>query len=357
MNTSKVIKISLDKVARALRLCFFLNIPVALWGRRGVGKSSVVAQSVPTGWKLYDFRASDKEASDIGGIPFPVDSKEDKIKRIEYLMTKLLPFDSQEKCIVLLDEFDRSPDLSVQNAMLQLVLDRKVNGHDLSPNARIVIAGNGATDIGTIPLSSASAGRMLHLYIETDDDSAVKAWQNWAIESGEVSTALTSFAEFKNEVWRSAKDAGELEELGSPTPRTFVMADRVYQAARNESVKFEVSDLLLPMIAGCIGRVAALELLSWYKICEQAPTMEEIADNPTGAKLPTEDGVYCALGLTIARHAKEERNGTVDAYATYISRWTPERARFAFTHLLREQSKAATSPAYLKWNKAQEAKL
>lgn len=356
---SSVLKIALDKAARAMRVCFYANLTCALWGRRGVGKSSVVLQSVPKGWGFYDFRLSDKEASDVGGIPFPVDS-ESGSKRVEYLMTKQLPFDSEEKCVVLLDEFDRTADLSVQNAALQLTLDRRINGHPLSPNARIVIAGNGATDVGTIPLSSASAGRMVHLYIETDDEQARNAWQQWAKTANlklsdklsmQVSPMLQSFAEYKSDVWTSAKDIAELEEYGSPTPRTFVMADTLFQACKQ--VNFETADILLPLLAGCVGMAAATEMLGWYKVCESAPTVGEIIANPRSAKLPDQLGVQFALGLTLARHAKALANGEVDSIATYIARWSREQARFAFTHLIREQPRAATSKAYLNWEKQQ----
>lgn len=389
-----MIKLPLTAVARALRLHFIADIPVALWDFVGVGKSSVVAQSVPKGWGLYDVRLSDKEASDLGGIPYPVEQQpaEPKgkakavkmapgapqvegegnpriIRKVEYLMSSLLPFDSEEKCVVLFDEFDRTPDLSVQNAALQLVLDRRINGHYLSKGARIVIAGNGNTDQGTIPLTSASANRMGHLYVDSKSDRAIEAWLEWAKGCSDVSPELQSFASYKSEVWHGKQDPRrQLEEYGFPTPRSFVMADKLWrvsqeiQAERDrEAIKgktgkelpgFEVADIILPTMAGCVGQSAAVEMLGWFAICKEAPKLEEIAKDPAGCRLPSQHGIMFALGVTMARNAKGQSTKVIDAFAQYVARWPKEQAAAGFSYLLNEESKAASSPHYLAWQQA-----
>ncbi len=342
---STILKVSLSQAARALRLCYVSNQPVALWGPSGVGKSDVVRQSVPQGWKFYDVRLSDKEATDLGGIPMP----NSKTGRVEYMPSSLLPLDTDEKCIVLFDEVDRTSDMSVQNMMLQIVLDRSINGHKLSPNARIVLAGNGVTDVGTMPLSTAACRRMCHLYIESQNEAALGSWLSWAKDS-DCTSALQSFAKYRNDVWVNGSAPAEFEELASPSARTWVMADKLYQASL--TVKFETADIILPLLAGCIGKAGAIELLAWYKLHAEAPTVEEIAKSPSTAKLPTTLGVFFALGTTLAREAKIAERPESDAFATYISRWPMEQAGFAFTGLLSAKPEVATSAAYRQWQKS-----
>src|SRR6266850_1398983 len=104
-----ITKINLEQAARAIAVCCAANIPVALWGPVGVGKSAVTKQvAEKSKLRLFDFRLSDKEPSDLGGIPYPVDGK------LRYLVTDNLPLDSDEKAIVFLDEFDRC-DVAVMN--------------------------------------------------------------------------------------------------------------------------------------------------------------------------------------------------------------------------------------------------
>lgn len=382
ITAQKVLVLPLDAIQRALRVLFLANLVAALWGRRGWGKSTLVRDSVPNGWGFYDFRLSDKEPSDLGGIPFPVERDHtvwreqadgitlkkltEKRRMVEYLMTPLLPFDTDERCVVCFDEVDRTPDLSVQNVMLQLTLDRQINGHKLSKNARIVLCGNGATDMGTTSLSDALAGRACHFYVDTDSNEALNSWLDWAADR-DVSGGLQSFAKHNHDVWTSAKDAGSLEEYGSPTPRNFVAADKLYAVAKaaqelSDSSKgakgFITRDILLPIVAGCVGQAAAIKLIGWYRICEAIPTIEEIKASPAKAPLPNPEdskdlhGVYFALGMTLARLSKDAKNGTVDALTTYVARWPREQARFTFTHMSKQQPLTVTSPSYVKWEKA-----
>lgn len=373
----------LNGIRRALRVCFMANKVGAMWGLRGFGKSTLVRDSVPEGWGFYDYRLSDKEASDLGGIPFPIErevmvwretagnpAKLTQVKEtrrvVEYLMTTQLPFDTDERCVINFDEADRTSDLSVQNVMLQLTLDRQINGHRLSKNARIVLCGNGATDVGTTSLSDALAGRACHFYVDTDSEAALNSWLDWAADNT-VSGGLQSFAKHNHDVWTSAKGAGDLEEYGSPTPRTFVCADELYsvckaaQEAHNDSngkKGFITEDLILPIIAGCVGQSSALKLIAWYRICEAVPTIDEICNSPLKCKLPEASdpkdtlGIYFCLGMTLARYVKSAGNGKIDALAAYVTRWPREQARFTFTHMIRNQPVIATSPAFMKWDKS-----
>lgn len=339
-------KVNLEQIARAIVLAFAADIPVALWGPVGIGKSSIIAQVRDgLGWRLYDVRLSDKEPSDLGGIPMPDNGA------LRYLMPSLLPFDSDEKAVVLFDEYDRS-ETAVQNVTLQIVLDRSVNGHKLSPNARIVIAGNGSADAGTTPLSKAAASRMVHLYVEAESQEALASYQQWAEAHG-ISAATRSFAKYRNEVWTNGRaTAGELEELAVACPRTFDMADRIIRAA--EQVDFETRDILPALVAGCVGTAAAVELLAWHKLCKDAPTAEQIVTDPQHCKLPTDLGVYYALTMTLSELAKKAKPQAVEAFASYGLRWPEEQASYLMKRLADANPRVVTGQAFVQWRKRQQ---
>jgi len=355
---SNVIQIDLGAIGRAIRLCFIANVVSAVWGRRGWGKSSIYQQAIPPGWEYWPFYTSDKEPQDIGGLPFPVERilNGKTVREVEYLMTKLLPFGSNKRGVVVFEEFDRA-DLTIQNPCLQVLLEKEINGHKLGPEIRLGVTGNASTDIGTNAISDAHKGRMCHLYVQTKGDAALESWLGWAQSQqdtkedpfGAIPPGLQSFAKYKQDVWTESTDVGELEDYGSPTPRTFVMAGKLWRAAQR--AKFETADILLPVLAGCVGSAAGRELKRWFEIQDKAPKIEDIVANPKHAKLPDDPAIFFALGLTIARYAQTAANGQIDNFATYIARWPDEQARFAFTHLNKEQSRAATSDAYLAWEK------
>lgn len=351
--------VDLEQASRAILVAFQANVPVALWGPPGVGKSSVIAQvtkrlvhkdeenkkEIP--YKLYDVRLSDKEPSDLGGIPFPADG------RVRFLMNDLLPWDTDEYSVVLFDEYDRA-DLSVQNPTLQIILDRTINGHRLSPNARVILAGNGTTDTGTSPLSRAAANRMCHLYIETGTPKALDSWDKWAAENG-VSEALRGFAKFKQSTWsgQSVSETGkikkpEIEEIAYATPRSFDFADRMLAAA--EEMPFKTSDIIKQIVSGCVGVGPATEFLNFRDTFAKAPSPEDIVKNPKKVRVPKEPDILAALTVQLCDYAKRNKD-FAEAIAEYGLRWDEEPAGYLFKRLASAVPAVTKTKPYEEWMK------
>ena len=339
-----ITKINLEQAERAVTVALMANQPVALWGGVGIGKSSIVAQITAKlpGWKMYDVRLSDKLSSDFGA-PYP----NMKTGKLDFLVTSLLPFDCDEKCIVFLDEYDRVQDVNVQNMTLQIVLDRSLNGHKLSPNARIVLAGNGVTDMGTTPLSKAAASRMCHLYIEGESEGALNSYLAWAQDNG-VSPMLRAFARYRREVWNAGATNQGTEELAVPTKRTFDMADRLLRFS--DAAKFETKDIVKPVIEGCIGSAAATELLGFRRQWLLAPTIEEVIKDPAAARLPGQLDVAYAFTLTLVDWAKAHTDArTLEAVAKYFTRWSEEQTSYAMKLIETRVPEACKTKSYIAW--------
>lgn len=380
----------LEQAGRAMLLAFFCNIPIALWGAPGIGKSSKVYQIVAMlfvpaldiplrcgqkegdRYKMYDFRLSDKEKSDIGGIPYPVmpmprdiagEAPDDTIERVkpyvEYLIARgLLPFDTDEYCILFLDEVDRTDDPAVRNAIQQVILDRRVNGHYLSPNCRIVLAGNGTSDIDTSQLSKAANGRMVHVYIENESEGALASWQVWAStevehpEFGIITNAsemLREFAKSHHETWvnGSSVESTKLADQAEPTNRTWLYADWFIRAASENFVDFKTRDIIKPLVAGCVGLAAATELLAHADTFRAMPTIDQIKADPENVELPATIDAYYSATFSLANAATKDR-ATSEAVGTYALRWPDEAASVFFRHLLEvTKGQAATTQPYL----------
>lgn len=343
--------ITLEQAERATVTCFVAQVPVALWGPVGIGKSSVVRQIAERlDYKIYDYRLSDKEPSDLGGIPYPQDA-EDGHKVLTYLMPQTLPFDTDEKAIVFLDEFDRAR-LDVQNTALQLILDRKLNGHELSKNAFVILAGNSTSDIGTTPLSKAAANRMCHLYIEIGSQDALRSFLAWAQKSGDVSPLLQGFAAFRQEVWANgaAKEKPDVTDMAYATPRSFEYADRILGVAEELSLegKFETKDITKALMAGCIGEGAATEFLQYKKMFEEVPQIQEILDGPESVKIPKEPSLLYSLTLSLVNYAKGNEDA-VNAILVYGMRWPEEPSTYLVRRLVEDIPRTLTAPQYHLW--------
>jgi hypothetical protein len=316
-----IAKLNIEQASRAAVLCFLTNVPIVLWGEPGIGKSAIVEQIADRlGREMYDVRSSNKERSDFS-IPYPAPDGE----RVKYLITDTLPFEAivgDKPCVLFLDELDRTT-LEVQNALLQIIYDRSLDGHKLGKNVLIAAAGNGSSDIGTTPISRAAANRMCHIYVEASSKGASKAWNEWA-KTHEVSREMIGYSDFA-----PLEDDSKYDEHAYRTRRSMVNADKIYRGLKE--VEFQSSDIELALIAGCIGMEDGRKFLVYAKETCKVPTIEEIFADPIGCRVPTEISSLNALSDMLASAIFSEGGDTSldNAVRTYTSRWLSEpRAYF-----------------------------
>ena len=185
---AEVVTVDMEQLQRCVRVLLVANVPGALWGPPGGGKTAIVEQitaslKAPEGgsWRLFTLILSLLEQSDLSGIPYP-DTMDGGRKIARYLPPACLllaEIYGDIHSVLLVDEFDRA-EPGLQNSSLQLLSQRQVHDKPLSRNCRILLAGNGTTDSLTSGLSEAAATRMCHLYIDNRADNTLRSWQRWA---------------------------------------------------------------------------------------------------------------------------------------------------------------------------------
>lgn len=201
-----------------IKICRMAGVSLQIWGHRGVGKSSVIAQVAEEEKMGYiNMRLSQKEASDIRGLPDrvdglttylpPADMPRGGLSRDEYSdkidscgnhaekmaeAIRLMP--QLDHGILFLDEINRAQD-DVLQAVFELVLDRTVGQYVLPEGWSIVCAGNfnegsyitnGFTD-------SAFLDRFCHVTL-SDGESTLDEWVQWM--SGVHGGAASDVVEF-----------------------------------------------------------------------------------------------------------------------------------------------------------------
>lgn len=228
------------------------RIPVMLHGAPGVGKSSIINQIAhELGLNVIDLRLAQIDATDLKGIPMP----NRETGRSEWLTPSFWPDRNKDGLgvdgpgIIFLDEIEKAP-ISVKNASLQLVLDRRVGDYHLPEDWTIVCAGNRSDDNSfSQPLGSALANRMMHLEIEPDVD----AWASWA-RNNKVIEDIIAFVHFKPDLLYK-----NTEEHAFPSPRSWDMASRLIDGAKNKKERKE-------LLAASVGRGTAQEFTVWSEI-------------------------------------------------------------------------------------------
>lgn len=347
MKQGKVEFLSPKQLKRAIIVLWKAKIPAAIFGGPGCGKTTSVYEIIDDlnkggdNFKMWPMILSYKGPEDVGGVPYP---NEDHT-RVRYLLPEDLPFGTDDKGIIFGDEFDRaSPE--TQNSFLQILLGGIVHGKRISPNAYVVLAMNGTSDIYTTQLSAAAITRVCTLFVSSKSDEFLDSYEEWA-ESVGVSPMMRGFARFTPDLLEEHED---FEELAKATPRTRDMADRILQAA--SSVKFRTEDIIRPLLAGVIGKAAAIKLLAFRDMFTKAPDPLTVIRDPENAPIPDNVSVAYALVCSLVGHIKGQGDlRTVDQLCKYAIRLPEELTGMMFRKIYSKCDTVVTNVNFDKWSK------
>lgn len=134
------------------------GIPVLLWGRPGVGKSSFIEGLANQQTKVLTLIASIHDPTDFSGLPVHENGK------VKYVPPAWMDaFADYEAGILFLDELSTCPP-AVQAALLRVVFERRVGFEALPDKVRIVAAANPPDMmVGGWELSPPMRNRFVHL--------------------------------------------------------------------------------------------------------------------------------------------------------------------------------------------------
>lgn len=255
----KTPSISTTKLISQLKTLLETDMPVFIHGSPGIGKSYIVNEiASERAWELIDVRLSQLDPVDLRGIPSIVDGQ------TVWMPPVFFPKESDKNGILFLDELNSAPP-SVQAAIYQLILDRKLGEYELPATWRIVCAGNRISDRGVVfKLPTPLANRMVHLSVEAKfDDFKIFAIKN-ALHS-----FIIGFLGFRPDLLSTEPVSEDDSNPAFATPRTWHFLSNILQST-------ERLDEIEPIIYGTIGYGAGIEFLSYVKVYEKLPDVRAI---------------------------------------------------------------------------------
>ena len=169
------------------------NIPTMIWGPPGIGKSQIVYQTAEAlNAKLFELRANLFDPVDVrGGLK--VVEQQDGTYKTKYGIPEDYPeSDYTGNVVLLVDELPNAPK-ATQNALLQLILDKKIGTYTLPPGTAIVAAGNRSIDRAAVhEMPTPVKNRFAHYEVEPNVDD----WAAWAIRKG-INPTIISFVRYR----------------------------------------------------------------------------------------------------------------------------------------------------------------
>lgn len=251
--------ISTTQLYEHLETLIHTDTPVFIHGSPGIGKSYIVADIAKKhGLDLADVRLSQMDPVDLRGVPAIKDNK------TVWMPPVFFPSDPDSKGILFLDELNSAPP-SVQAAIYQLVLNRKMGEYELPKQWRILCAGNRVSDRGVVfRLPTPLANRMVHLHVQAHFED----FKLFAIKEN-LHSFVIGFLGFRPDLLATEPVVEDDANPAFATPRSYHMLSNILK--ENKDI-----NTISAIIYGTIGYSAGIEFTSYVKVYEELPDIAAI---------------------------------------------------------------------------------
>lgn len=348
--TTAMYALGLDQVANAI-----LNTgnkrTILVQGDMGTGKSSLLAtlaKALPDHTPCY----FDCTTKDLGDITIPNIAKlDDGTGYVTYLTNEELGAHNHTPVIIMVDEFGKA-NPAVKNALLRLILERKIGSYTLHPDSIIFATTNkGSEGVGDL-LPPHARNRMA--VIQTRKPNNME-WIEWGINN-EIDHTLLGWCKDNPQLFYS------FEDITDPDDNPYIFHPKQQRAAFVTPRSLEAaSDILkvrdglddqttTALLIGTIGERGAMDLMAFVKLADQLPSAESIKQDPKNAKIPTSAAAVC---MVVYRTLASLEKDWIDAWMDYLVRLDKE-AQGMFANGVRapkysKQSLVMTNKKFTQW--------
>ena len=241
-------------------------------GESGIGKTALAKEIAgENNWSLIVINGNLLKEGEIGGLPtiesyIGVNSKEDPAEKKATVYAahhKLREIDEEislgKTVLLFIDEINRC-EHTVQQELMNLILNREINGYKLPESVKILAAMNPSSKYGSdfdyqvVDMDAAQENRFVWLYMEPDHNQ----WLTWAIESGieqKVIEFISTYPEYLHKI---------NEDDLRATPRSYERISSSFKIYKEKKDTIPRS-VFLNVVKGNVGRLIAEEFVSFVE--------------------------------------------------------------------------------------------
>jgi energy-coupling factor transporter ATP-binding protein EcfA2 len=342
--------LGLDQIASAIKSGGSKRT-VLVQGHMGTGKSSLLkmlSADLPTHTACY----FDCTTKDLGDISIPNLAKlNDGTGYVTYLTNEELGVHMGKPIILMIDEYGKA-NPAVKNAMLRLMLERKIGSYELHPESLVFATTNlGAEGVGDL-LPPHARNRMT---IITSRKPSNMEWIEWGINNG-IDHTLLGWCKDNPQLFAGFEDVRDPDEnpyiYHPQQQRAAFVTPRSLEAASDWLKQREHFDdqTLTSLLMGTIGERGAMDLMAFVKLADQLPSRESIKQDPMGAKVPDSASAIC---MVVYRSLASMDKEYIDPWMDYMARLDKE-AQGMFANGVRQpkyskQSLVMTNKKFTQW--------
>ncbi len=241
-------------------------------GESGIGKTALAKEiSKRNNWSVVVIDGNLLKEGEIGGLPTietyaAVGKKGETVERktTTYAVhSKLREIDEEvskgRTVLLFIDEINRC-EHTVQQELMNLILNREINGYKLYEGVKILAAMNPSNkydselDYQVVDMDAAQENRFVWLYMKPD----YVQWLDWAIDAGideKVIEFISTFPEYLHKI---------NEDDINATPRSYERISNIYKIYKNDKAAISRA-VFLNVIKGNVGKLIAEEFVSFIE--------------------------------------------------------------------------------------------
>lgn len=247
------------------------EVPLVV-GESGIGKTALAKKlAKDNGWTLVTIDGNLLKEGEIGGLPTvesyeSIDANGNKIEKkttIYAIHNKLREIDEEinngKNVLLFIDEINRC-EHTVQQELMNLILNREINGYKLPEKVKILAAMNPSSKYGSdfdyqvVDMDAAQENRFVWLNMDPDHNG----WIKWAIGAG-IETKVIEFISTFPEYLHKIND----EDVRA-TPRSYERVSKTYKMYKEQQDTIPRS-VFVNVIKGNVGKVIAEEFVSFVE--------------------------------------------------------------------------------------------
>ena len=328
---------------------------VLVQGHMGTGKSSmlkILAQELPDHIPCY-FDCTTKDLGDIT-IPNVVNLTADLSESfVRYVTNEELGVHLKKPIILMIDEYGKA-NPAVKNALLRLMLERKIGSETLHPDS-IIFATTNLGSEGVGDLLPAHARNRLTV-VKMRKPTNVEWIEEYAINNG-IDHTMIAWVQDNPQLFSTFEDIKDPQDNkfifhpADPSRVSFVTPRSLEKASNWLKVRDRLTDkVLMASLIGTIGTEAASNLNAFVRVSDQLPSLDSIKKDPMGAVVPSSASAVC---MVVYRTLSTIDKTWMDAWMDYASRLDKE-AQTMFAMQVRrptygKQAEVVTNKKFTKW--------
>lgn len=256
-----------DTLASADLVLQAQQVPL-LVGETGIGKSTLARTLADRhGWELITIDGNLLKEGEIGGMP-TIESinkvlgdgtlVQEKVT-LYAVHHKLQAIDEalaqSKEVLVFIDEINRC-EHSVQQELMNLILNREINGYQLDASVKLMAAMNpeNSYDYQTIDMDPAQRNRFVWLFMDVD----YVQWIDWAMEAGLEPKVIEFISTYPDYLYQH--NEGDM----AATPRSYERISQVYRVYQQDPSAYGET-VFYQVVRGNVGELVARAFVEFLK--------------------------------------------------------------------------------------------